>query len=258
MDLGLTGKVAIVTGAAQGIGRVVAKTLAQEGASVVIADIQEEKGKAVAQECQALRVKSLFVKTDVTKYEEVDNLVKTAVKELGRLDVLVHDAAVFVIGPFFKLPRDTWAKAIDVALYGAMNCGRAAAEAMMAQKKGRIIFVGSDAGRTGDPSQTAYSAAKGGIMAFSKSLAQDVGPSGITVNVVSPGLTMTAENKELLDKLIGKEGEERRQRVLMMYPLRKLGTAEDVAHVAVFLASEGAGHVTGQVLSVSGGYSMVG
>lgn len=258
MDLGYKGKVAIVTGAAQGIGRVVAKTFAQEGANVVIADIQEDKGKGVAQECQALGVKALFIKTDVTKYEDVDNLVKSTVKELGRVDALVHDAAAFVIGPFLKLPRDTWSKVIDICLYGAINCGRAVAEPMTAQKRGHIIFIGSDAGRTGDASQTAYSAAKGGIMAFSKSLAQIVGPSGVTVNVVSPGLTITAENKELIEKLIGKEGEERRQRVLEMYPLRKLGTAEDVASVVVFMASDRAGHVAGQVLSVSGGYSMVG
>lgn len=258
MDLGLKGKVAIVTGSAQGIGKVVAMTFAKEGANVVIADIQEEKGKAAAQECQALGVKALFIKTDVTKYEDVENLVKTTVKELGRVDALVHDAATFVIGPFRKLPRDSWSKVINICLYGAMNCGHAVAEPMVAQKKGHIVFVGSDAGRTGDASQTAYSAAKGGIMAFSKSLALDLGPSGITVNVVSPGLTLTPENTELMEKLIGKEGDEKRQRVCSMYPLRKLGTAEDVANVAVFMASDRAGHVTGQVLSVSGGYSMVG
>lgn len=258
MDLGLKGRVAVVTGAAQGIGRVVARTFAQEGANVVIADIQEEKGRGVAQECQALGVKSLFVKTDVTKYDDVSNLVKTAVKELGSVDALVHDAATFVIGPFLKLPRDSWNKVIDICLYGAMNCGHAVAEPMVAQKRGHIVFVGSDAGRTGDASQTAYSAAKGGIMAFSKSLAQAVGPSGVTVNVVSPGLTMTPDNKETIDRLISKEGEEKRKMVLAMYPLRKLGTADDVANVAVFMASDRAGHVTGQVVSVSGGYSMVG
>ncbi|MBI4288188.1 MAG: SDR family oxidoreductase [Chloroflexi bacterium] len=258
MDLGLKGKVAIVTGSAQGIGRVVARTFAQEGANVVIADIQEDKGKAVAQECQALGVKALFVRTDVTKYEDVENLVKTAVKEMGKVDALVHDAATFVIGPFRRLPRDTWNKVINICLFGAMNCGHAVAEPMAAQKKGHIVFVGSDAGRIGDASQTAYSAAKGGIMAFSKSLAQELGPSGITVNVLSPGLTLTAENTELMEKLIGKEGDEKRQRVCSLYALRKLGTAEDVANVAVFLASDRAGHVTGQVLSVSGGYSMVG
>ncbi len=257
MDFGLKDKVAIITGGAQGIGRVIARTLAQEGAKVVITDVNEERGNKVAKECQALGVEALMVKADVSRFEEVDTLVKTTMDRFKKVDILVHNAITFLVGPFAKLPKDTWGRVIEVGLYGALNCSKVVIEPMIAQKKGRIINIGSDGGRTGDQSQAVYSAAKGGIISFTKSLAQEVGQYGITVNCVSPRITLTEENREILDKIIGKEGEEKRKRILSMYPLRKLGTGEDVADMVIFLASERAGHITGQTISVNGGFCMI-
>lgn len=256
MDLGLKGSTAIVTGGTQGIGKVIALALAQEGANIVIVDINEQGGDKAVKECKQKQVDALMIKTDVSRFEEVDAMVKTTLDRFGKVDIMVHNAITFLIGSFAKLPKDTWGRVIDVGLYGALNCSKAVIDLMIAQKKGRIINIGSDAGRTGDQSQAVYASVKGGIVSFTKSLAQEIGQHGITVNCVSPSLTLTEDNREMMDRLIGKEGDEKRKRVLSMYPLRKLGTGEDIADMVVFLASERAGHITGQTISVNGGYCM--
>ena len=257
MDLGLKDKVAIVTGGGSGIGRIIAHTLADEGANVVIADLNEAGAKKVAQEVKDRNVDSLAVKTDVSKLEETDKLVASVVNRFGRIDVLVHGAAYFNVQPFMKTLPEEWEKVVKVAQFGAMNCSRSVLEHMIKAKWGRIIFIGSDAGRVGDAYQPIYAGAKGAIMAFAKSLAQDVGRYGVTVNVISPSLVMTEENKDILTQMYGLDDEKRAKKLYSVYPVRRLGTPEDVANMVAFIASEKAGDVTGQVISVNGGFCMV-
>lgn len=255
MDLGLKGKVVIVTGASQGIGRVIARTFAEEGAKVVVSDIQEV-GSKVAEECQAKGTEAIFVKTDVSKLEETDKMVKATLDKFGRLDILVHNAAAFSIGPFMDTPLENWDKVIKVCQYGAMNCYKSALGPMMQQKSGSIVSIGSDGGRVGEANQAVYSGAKGGVIALTKAVAQEVGRFGIRANIVCPGITITEENREFLETSYFKD-EEKKKRALAMYPLRKFGKGEDIANTVVFLASERASHTTGQTISVNGGYSML-
>jgi len=258
MDLGLRGKVAVVTGATSGIGRAIARAFAQEGANVVIVGRNEERGRKVTGECEDTGAKALFVKTDVSKLEQVDQMVKAALDKFGKIDILVHSAAApFAIKRLKDLPVDTWAEVVDVAQYGAMNCARAVIDTMTAQKSGRIINISSDAGRVGDAYQPVYAGAKGAIISFTKSIAQDLGSSGITCNAVCPALTITEEDLPMLIDRYGWGTEEGQKKLTRVYPLSKLGTAEDVANLVVFLASDCAGHVTGQAISVSGGFTMV-
>lgn len=258
MDLNLKGKVAIVTGATSGIGRVCARALAEEGVNVVVVGRNEERGNKVAGECKALGVDAIFAKTDIMKLEDVEKTVKTAVEKYGKVDILVHSAAApFAINRLKDLPVETWNEVIGVAQYGAMYFVKAVTETMTAQKYGKIVIISSDAGRIGDAYQPVYAGAKGALIAFMKSMAQDLGPSGITCNVVCPALTVTEEDLPLLIEKYGYGTDEGKKKLTRAYPLRKLGTAEDVANVVVFLSSDRAGHVTGQTISVSGGFTMI-
>jgi 2-hydroxycyclohexanecarboxyl-CoA dehydrogenase len=154
-------------------------------------------------------------------------------------------------------PIEIWGDIIGVIQIGALNCCKSVLPYMISQKNGRIIFIGSDAGRVGDPYQPVYASGKGGIIAFSKSLAQDVGPKGITVNVVSPALVMTEENRQALIQMYGLNDEKAAKKLYAAYPMRRIGTPEDVGYLVAFLASDKAGFITGQTISVNGGYCML-
>jgi len=263
MDLILKGKVVIVTGASQGIGRAIAITFAQEGANVVISDLNEEKGASVVDEIKVAGGEALMVKTDVSKMEDAERLAKAALDTFSGIDILVNDAAApRTFGDFWKIGRDVWQQNIDVNLYGAMNTCRAVIEHMIAQQSGRIINVASDSGRVGEPRCPWYCASKAGVVGFTKGLAIDVGRYGITVNAVYPGFTMVERYKEMNEKLLAELGpekfEERQRKLLKLYPMRKLGKPQDVADMVVFLCSDRAGHITGQAIAVDGGYCMAG
>lgn len=257
MDLGLNGKVAIVTGGGQGIGRIIVHTLAKEGVSVVIGDINMTGAESVARELQGFGGEALAIKTDVSNLADTEKLTSAAVEKFGKVDIVVHNAAVFSIKTFLDTPVDTWGPIIGVGQIGAFNCSKSVLPFMINQKSGRIIFIGSDAGRVGDAYQPVYASAKGGIIAFAKSIAQDMGPKGITVNVVCPALVMTEENKQLLEQVYGLGDEKRAKKLYAAYPMRRVGTPEDVADMVAFLASEKAGFITGQTISVDGGYCMI-
>jgi 2-hydroxycyclohexanecarboxyl-CoA dehydrogenase len=257
MDLGLKDKVTIVTGGGQGIGRVIAKAFAAEGAKVVVGDINSEGADKVVKEIEAMGGQALAVQSDVTKLEGTDSLAKGALEKFGGIDVLVHCAAAFSVATFMNTPPEKWDMILGVSQRGALNCTRSVLPKMQEQKSGRIIFIGSDAGRVGDAYQPVYSSAKGGVVAFAKSIAQEVGGSGVTVNVVCPGLVVTEENKQALSTMYGLDDEKKAKRILSLYPLRRLGTPEDVANMVVFLSSERGGYVTGQTISVDGGYCML-
>ncbi|HLA05703.1 MAG TPA: SDR family oxidoreductase [Syntrophales bacterium] len=257
MDLGLKDKVAIITGGGSGIGRIIAHILADEGANIVIADLNEEGANKVAGEVKERGAGSLAVKTDVSKLEETDKLVKSTLNQFGKVDILVHGAVFFNVQPFMKTSPDDWERVVKIAQFGAMNCSRSVLEHMITANSGRIIFIGSDAGRMGDSYQPIYAGAKGGIVAFAKSLAQDVGRHGITVNVVSPALVLTEENKDVLTKMYGLDDEKQAKRLYSAYPVRRLGTSEDVAYMVAFLVSGKASDITGQTISVNGGFCML-
>ncbi len=257
MDLGLKGKVAVVTGGSQGIGRIIVHTLAKEGVKTVIADINTDGGNRVVKEIKDFGGEAIIIETDVSKLEDTEKLSTMTLEKYGRIDILVHSAVFFSVKPFMETPVEKWKDIIGVSQMGAFNCCRSVLKPMIEQKGGRIIFIGSDAGRIGDLYQPIYASGKGGVIAFSKSIAQDVGPKGITVNVVCPALVETEENKQILEQMYGLKDEKRSQKLYAAYPMRRLGRPEDVAHLVVFLCSDRAGFITGQTISVNGGYCML-
>ena len=263
MELNLKDKVALVTGGSSGIGRVICKTFAQEGAKVVIFARNEERGNKVKDECKELGVDSIFIKTDVSNQETVENGVSQVLnsKQFGKVDILINNAVPYAsqgeyIQPFLEQPPLIAKEFVDIVLYGSINCTRAVVGGMMERKSGRIIYIGSDAGRIGDGYQAVYAAAKSGLVGFMKSIAKGMGRYNILANLVSPALTVTEENAPMLTRIYGWGTEEGKAKLTKAYPLRKLGTAEDVANMVVFLCSDPAGYVTGQVIGVDGGFCM--
>lgn len=262
MELGLKGKIAVVTGAGQGMGRGIALCLAGEGADVAILDLAADKASAVVHEVEKAGRRAAAATADVSKPDDVVAAFRRVRETFPRIDILVNCAGIGDGVPFSQSSKADWDRSIGVCLYGTMLCTRQVIEGMIAQKGGRVVSILSDAGRVGEPHLPAYSAAKAGVGAFSKALAKEVGRYGITVNCVSPGATMTDHIKERNEAFIREKGreafEQRQKKVLKLYPLGRYGEPDEVAAAVVFLASERAGFITGQTLSVNGGYSMVG
>lgn len=264
MNLGLTNRVALVTGSGEGIGRRTILTLAEEGATVVVVDIKGTNAEKVAAEARALKVKALAKEVDVTREDQVKAMVDEVLQECGTIDILVNNAYASDRKLFSRSERADWEKPINVCLYGTLNCTRAVIEPMMARKYGRIISLISDAARIGEAVLPVYAAAKAGILAFSRSLAKEVGRYNINVNCVSPGATWTERRIREHQLEWDKASEEERERIkkrdekqLRLYPIGRLGDPEDVANVIVFLASDRARQITGEVVSVNGGFAMV-
>ena len=262
MELGMKDKVGIVTGGGWGIGKATAVTFAEEGMRVVIADIDEARGNAAADEIRSKGGSAIFSKTDVSKWEDAVNLTKDALDAFGQIDVLVNNAAAFRTNFFMKMSREDWKAEIDVNLYGTFNCTRAVLDSMIERRSGCIINVSSDAGKVGEPNQPVYSAAKGGVIAFSKAIAKDVSRYSIRVNVVCPSLTVgerrLADEEELRkDPEKWKPYEEWKKKTLRLYPLRRLNEPQDLANTIVFLSSDRARNIHGQAISVNAGYCMV-
>jgi 2-hydroxycyclohexanecarboxyl-CoA dehydrogenase len=250
MDLGLRGKVAVVTGAGSGIGQAIALSLAGEGARLVATDLQGDTAEATAVAASQHGSEALGLRLDVTDYAQVQQTMQQAQQRFGRLDILVNCAGAWRVNLFVDSQPEDWAFEVNVCFMGVVNCTRAALDAMIAQQSGKIVNIASDAGRVGEVRQAVYSGAKAAVIGFSKAVAKEVGRYNIHVNCVCPGFTRTPATSERLDPEV-------EARIVRLYPLRKLGVPEDVARVVTFLASDGASHVTGQTISVSGGYSMV-
>ena len=273
MDLGLKDRVAIVTGAGRGIGRQIALTLAGEGAKVAVNDFYEDRAKAMADEIKAAGGQAIGVQADITSFEEVTAMVQKVVDEWGRIDILCNNAgnvgivelrdpaaAAGVAGLFVEMDQKRWAQWVNVNFYGVLNCARAVLDHMINQKYGKIVNTISDAGRVGEPRQSVYSGAKAGVVGFTKALAKEVGRHCINVNCVAPGATYTEATLGRFEDRT-EEIKEREQALYRVYPLarghQRLGLPADIANVVTFLASDRAEWITGQVLSVSGGYSTV-
>jgi 2-hydroxycyclohexanecarboxyl-CoA dehydrogenase len=250
MDLGLRDKVAVVTGAGSGIGQAIALSLAREGARVVAADVHSATATATATTVYSQGGTAFGLPLDVTDYAQAQAMVQQVVQQCGRIDVLVNCAGAWRVNLFVDSQPADWAFEVNVCFMGVVNCTRAVLDPMIAQQSGKIVNISSDAGRVGEVRQAVYSGAKAAVIGFSKAVAKEVGRYNIHVNCVCPGFTKTPATTERLTP-------EMEERIVKLYPLRKLGGPEDVAKVVTFLASDGASHVTGQTLSVSGGYSMV-
>jgi len=246
----LANQIAIVTGAASGIGRATAQALAEAGARVVVADIDAEGGERTAAALRDQGRQATFVRVDMTDPASIEQFAARVQTEVGAVDVLVNAAGWGRTAPFIDGTPDFWNKVIALNFVGPMQLAKALLPAMMERKRGRIVNVASDAGRVGSLGETVYSGAKGGLIAFTKSLARETARYGIHVNCVCPGPTDTPLMNAVPDKV--------KEALVKAIPLRRLGQPEEVARAIVFFAGEGASYVTGQVLSVSGGLTMAG
>jgi 2-hydroxycyclohexanecarboxyl-CoA dehydrogenase len=264
MDLGLKGKIAIVTGGASNIGRGIAITLAAEGAHVVIADIDEKQAEKTASDIKAASGQATAIKVDLTNYDEVEATVNKVIEELKSVDILVNNLGWDTFGFFVDTKPDFWDKVITLNYKTMLNCCRAVLPHMIAKKSGNIVSIASDAGRVGQPRESVYSGCKGAMIALTKTLARENGRFNIRCNVVSPGGTPPAGPGDVGEKSMhyGRPPmppptPEQMKEMQRMYPINRTGTAEDVANAVAFLASDRASLITGQTLSVSGGYTML-
>ena len=250
MDFDLKGKVALVTGGASGIGRAIALTLAAEGAAVAVNYRRSgEAAAAIVGEIAASSGRALACGADVGDREAVQAMVSRVVGELGRLDILVNNAGVAQRQRFQETAPGDWQRQIDAGLYGTIHCCHAAAPHLEAAGEGRIISLVGDSSRVGESGLALAAAARAGVIGLTKSLAREFGRFGTTANVVSLGLVETDHHRDWLDA--------NRDRLVRLYPLRRLGRPGDVAPLVALLASRHGGWITGQVISVNGGYSMV-
>ncbi|MBM4446723.1 MAG: 3-oxoacyl-ACP reductase FabG [Chloroflexi bacterium] len=263
MDLHLAGKTVIVTGGGSNIGRGIVLAFAKEWPNIVIADIDEVQGQKVAKEANALGGKPVVIKTDVTNVDSVTATVKKTLEQFGKIDILVNNAGWGMDRLFIEKPRAEWEKEVSINFWGVINCTRAVLDHMIEQKYGKIISISSDAGRMGEYREAVYAGCKGGVIAMSKALARELGRYGINVNVVCPGMTLPESPEHAGELSMWKSPmaqfltPEVQERAAKAYPLRRLGKPQDVANLVVFLASDAASFITGQTISVSGGYTMM-
>jgi 2-hydroxycyclohexanecarboxyl-CoA dehydrogenase len=254
-----------VTGGGSNIGRAIALAFAREQSHVTIAEIDEAQGKKVAAEAaQTGAASATVVRTDVTSWESARAMVRDVESRLGGIDVLVNNVGWTIDRLFVEKTREEWEKEIQLNLWGMINCTRAALDGMITRRSGAIVSLGSDAGRIGEFREGVYAACKAGIIALSKTLARENGRHGIRLNVVCPGMTMPESDDEISERSMWAQETNRqfstpemKARIAKAYPLRRIGRPEDVAAAVVFLASDSASFITGQTLSVSGGYTMM-
>lgn len=244
---GLKDKVAIVTGASQGIGKAIALKLAKADAIAVLCSRRLELISAVADE---IKVKCghdqvIAHKVDVSKRDEVEAMVSSTIERLGRIDILINNAGIVKDSLIIRMSDSDWNDVISVNLTGSYNGMRAVSPHMVKQRSGRIINISSISGVYGNAGQTNYSASKAGIIGMTKAIAKELGRRGITANVIAPGFIDTEMTASI--------SEEQRLKIIETIPLRRFGSVEDVAEVAVFLASDAAGYINGQVIQVDGG-----
>ncbi|GBE15091.1 3-oxoacyl-[acyl-carrier-protein] reductase FabG [bacterium BMS3Abin14] len=241
-------RIAIVTGAGQGIGRAIALDLASAGVDVVAADINLDAARDAASDVEGRGVRSLSVEVDVSDSDSVEKMVKLSTDSFGKVDYLVNNAGITRDGLLMRMDDSAWRSVLDVNLTGTYLCSRMVVRLMMKQRFGRIVNISSVVGAMGNAGQTNYAASKAGVMGLTKSLAREVASRNITVNAVAPGFIQTAMTDELPEKA--------RRELVALIPSQRLGTPEDVAACVRFLLSDQASYITGQVFHVNGGMYM--
>ncbi|MBI1746295.1 MAG: SDR family oxidoreductase [Acidobacteria bacterium] len=252
----LTGKTIVVTGGARGIGKAICTSFAQCGGDVIIADIRLPEAQATATElCRTTGRRVVAIQTDLTNLDDVVQMTSQALEQFGKIDVLVNNAGWDKLKPFLKTTPDFWDKVIAINYKGVLNTCFAVLPHMVSRKAGSIVNISSDTGRVGSMGEAVYSGTKGAIIAFSKSLAREHARDNIRVNVVCPGLIDTPLLKEIMGEEFGGKVVDS---IVRSIPLRRLGQPDEVSPMAVFLASDSARYITGQLISVNGGLAMAG
>lgn len=243
--MSLGDRVALITGAGQGIGKAIAHRLASVGADIVIVDMNKAGAEQTQQEIESLGRKCLAIQVDITDDQGVEQMVEASLKKFEKVDILVNNAGITQDNLFMRMKREQWDKVINVNLTGIYNVTRALIKSMVRQKYGRIVNISSVVGFSGNPGQVNYSTTKSGIIGFTKSLARELGSRNITCNAVAPGFIQT----DMTDAL----NESQKQEMLNQVPLGRMGEAKDIAHAVEFLVSDQAAYITGTTLHVNGG-----
>lgn len=244
----LKNKTALITGSARGIGYAIASLFAQEGADIVLSDVNETILNEAAAKIKTQGVEVLAVKTDVTSEAQVEELVKKTVDKFGKVDILVNNAGITKDSLLIRMPESDWDSVLSVNLKGAFLCTKAVSKVMIKQRSGRIINMASIIALIGNPGQANYAASKGGLISFTKSAARELASRNINVNAIAPGFIKT----DMTDKL----PEDLKKAMLNRIPLNKFGETEDVAKTALFLASEESSYITGCTIRVDGGMAI--
>ncbi|MCH6557965.1 MAG: 3-oxoacyl-[acyl-carrier-protein] reductase [Nitrospirae bacterium] len=247
--MSLEGKVAIVTGAAQGIGRAIAEVLARDGADIVVADLDPGRSQETVAAITKLGRRAVNVKVNVAEWNDVKNMTDQVLKDWGKIDILVNNAGVTRDGLLVRMKEEDWNLVLQVNLHGTFHCTKAVLQPMTKQRSGRIVNIASIVGAMGNAGQANYAASKAAVIGFTKSVAREYASRMVTVNAVAPGFVDTAMTQGLQQEV--------RDALLKQIPLGRLGQPGDVAEAVRFLASEEAGYITGQVLHVNGGMLMV-
>jgi 3-oxoacyl-[acyl-carrier protein] reductase len=249
MDLDLKDKVGIITGAGRGIGKAIALALAREGANIIVNDVDIEVARQVEEEIINLGRRALVVQADISKVDEVNQMVAIGMKEFGRIDILVNNASIIRRGTFEELSEEDWDSAIDINLKGTFNCMKSVVGIMKKQRYGKIVNISSIAGKIGDlASAPCYGASKAGIACLGKSLARELASFNVNVNVVAPHAIETDMSRQW--------PEEKRKNIIAGIPLGRMGEPEDIAAAVAFLVSDKAKFITGEVLDINGGCLM--
>lgn len=244
----LTGKVALVTGAAQGIGRAIALLLARNGADIVISDINLEKAEETAKEIRAIGPKAMAIKVDVSNLGDVERMVEGILEKLAKIDILVNNAGITRDKLILRMTEEDWDAVLGVNLKGTFNCTKAVIRHMAKQRSGKIVNIASVVGEMGNAGQANYSASKAGVIGLTKTIAREYAQRGININAIAPGYIETPMTEALPEKA--------KEELKKLIPMERLGRPEDVAEAALFLVSEESSYITGQVLNVNGGIYM--
>jgi 3-oxoacyl-[acyl-carrier protein] reductase len=246
--LKLADKVALVTGGAQGIGKAVALLLARNGADIVVSDINLEKAEETAKEVQTIGRKALATKVDVAALGDVEKMVEAILAQFGKVDILVNNAGIARDKLILRMTEEDWDAVLNINLKGTFNCTKTVVRHMSKQKSGKIVNIASVVGEMGNAGQGNYAASKAGVIGFTKTIAREFAQRGINVNAIAPGYIETPMTDALPDKV--------KEELKRLIPLDRLGKPEDVAEAVLFLVSESANYITGQVLNVNGGIYM--
>ena len=243
----LKGKTAIITGSGRGIGRAIALAMAEQGANIVVNDVNMESAGEVVAEIEAMGRQAIAVKADVTSEEQIKQMIETCINRFGKLDILVNNAGIIQTVPVTEIDGKDWDRVMEVNLKGVFLCCKAALAPMKAQHGGKIINIASVAGKRGGGllGNSCYSASKGGVIAFTKSLARESGPFGINVNAITPAFTDTEMTRSIAP--------DKKEFIIKMLPLGRVGQPADIAGAVCFLASSMSDYMTGEIMDVDGG-----